>query len=215
MGAVGPQGPQGVPGPTAVSSDPSNTATLGSDGKVFVPLAPAGGNAIPQMDGTGAAGSNTTWSRSDHVHPTDISRQPVKGTISADNAAAGNLGEVLSTSVTTAVNLTANTAANIGSLVLTAGDWDVSGVVNFVSPGAAATRMAAGISSASATLPTPAQIAAGTGTLNDLSLVFSKAAMTMATGICRFNVSASTTIYLIGLGPATTATGYIWARRAR
>lgn len=177
---------------------------------------PAASGAAPAMDGTAAAGVATTWARGDHVHPTDTSRQAIKGTVAADNAAAANLGEVLSTSITTAVNLTSATAANIGSLVLTPGDWDVSGLVSFVAPGTASTRMAVAISNASATLPTAAQIATGAGAMNDLSTNFGKAAMSMPTGVCRFNVSANTTIYLVALSAtATTATGFIRARRMR
>ena len=36
---------------------------------------PTSGSSTPQMDGTASAGSATTWSRSDHVHPTDTSKQ--------------------------------------------------------------------------------------------------------------------------------------------
>jgi hypothetical protein len=35
------------------------------------------------------------------------------------------------------------------------------------------------------------------------------------TSLCRFNVSTATTVYLVALGPATTATGYLSARRQR
>ena len=36
--------------------------------------APSPSDSTPQMDGTGAAGSSTDYSRADHVHPTDTSR---------------------------------------------------------------------------------------------------------------------------------------------
>ena len=36
-GSAGPQGVQGPPGPTVVSTDAGNRATLGTDGKIFVP----------------------------------------------------------------------------------------------------------------------------------------------------------------------------------
>jgi hypothetical protein len=212
VAGVGSQGPAGPPGPTAVSADANNTATLGSDGLVFVPLSPAGSNAIPKApSSTGSAGSATTWARSDHVHPAG----PLPGVVDGSNAAAGMIGEFLSASITTAVNLTSAVAANIGSLTLTPGDWAVAGQANFAAPGAAATRMAAAISGASGTLPTQAQIAAGTGSMADVSATFGKAAITMQTGPCRFNVTANTTIYLVALGPTTTATGFISARRAR
>ena len=34
-------------------------------------------SALPLIDGTAAAGTGTTWSRADHVHPTDTSRAPL------------------------------------------------------------------------------------------------------------------------------------------
>ena len=214
-GTQGPQGPQGVPGPTAVSADAGNTATLGTDGRIFVPTLPPGSNAIPTMNGTAATGVATAWARGDHVHPTDTSRMPVKGATDGAQAPVGNIGEQIAQSVTTAVNLTAATAANIGSITLTPGDWNVGGFVNFAAAGTAPTRLAAGLSTTSATLPTPAQIAAGNGALNDLSCTFGKAAMTLPTSVARFNVTANTVVYLVGLSStADTATGYISARRA-
>src|SRR4029077_10980644 len=67
-GDTGIQGIQGPPGPTAVSSDASNTATLGTDGKIYVPVLPPASNAIPVMDGVAAVGTTTAWARGDHVH---------------------------------------------------------------------------------------------------------------------------------------------------
>lgn len=165
------------------------------------------------MDGTGAAGTQSQWARGDHVHPSDTTRAPRKGVIDGSNAAAGDVGEVISVSITTGVNLTLNTAANIGQITLTPGDWVVGGNVNFASPGTAGTRYAVAISPTSATLPTPAQLAAGTGTLLDMSLTFGKAAQNLNTSLCRFNVTANTTVFLVALGPATTATGFMSARR--
>jgi hypothetical protein len=212
----GPQGPQGIPGPIAVSADVGNTATLGGDGKIFVPVYPAGSNAVPQMDGVGTGGAATAWSRSDHVHPSDTSRLPVKGVTDGSSAAAGNVGEQISASITTAVTIaTAGTTVNIGQITLTPGDWDLAGFVGFVAPGTVGTRYTAGISMTSATLPTPAQVAQGQAALTDISATFGKAAQSFSTGACRMNVSANTTVYLVALGPATTATGFISARRRR
>jgi hypothetical protein len=167
------------------------------------------------MDGNAAAGTSSSWARGDHVHPTDTSRAPIKGVTDGSNAAAGNVGEQLSAQITTAVNLTLNTPINIGQLVLTPGDWTVGGNVNFVSPATAGTRYAVAVSNTSNTLPTPAQLAAGIGTLFDQSLTYGKAAQNFNTSLCRFNVSVNTTVFLVALGPATTATGYISARRVR
>jgi hypothetical protein len=210
---VGAQGPAGPPGPSAVSADASNTATLGSDHLIFVPLTPQASNAIPQPDGTGAAGVATSWSRSDHVHPTG----PVKGVVDGSNAAAGNVGEFLSASITTAVNLTTAVAASVGSLVLTPGDWDVWGQV-ILNPTGNPTIIAVAVGITSATLPTAAQINAGQGAMSQYRANFTSGATNMQTGMFRLNVSAATTVYLTAqatFNNAMTATGYISARRIR
>jgi hypothetical protein len=221
-GAVGAQGVQGPPGPTAVSANANNTATLGSDGLIFVPLAPGGSNANPAMDGTAAAGSASVWSRGDHVHPTDTSRQPLKGFADGSNAAAGNAGEQVSVSVTTAVTLTTGVAVNVASLALTAGDWTVSGVIIFnEATNTVPTMLAAAVSMSSAVLPTAAQVAAGTGNMTQYNLTFTKGPITqtMQAGVCRVNVSAATTVYLVAQATFSTAgltaTGYVSARRVR
>jgi hypothetical protein len=143
---------------------------------------------------------------------------PIKGTIAADNAAAGNIGEQLSTSQATAVSLTTNVTVNIATLVLTPGDWAVSGVIVFT-PSQAPTALAAAIGTTSATLPTAAQIAAGTGNMTQYRLTFGNATQTMQAGVVRVNVSAPTTVYLMAQGTFSggtlTATGYISARRVR
>jgi hypothetical protein len=68
------------------------------------------GVTTPVMNGTGAPGVATTWSRSDHVHPSDTSRAPLAsptftGTPAAPTATAGTNTTQLATTafVTTAV----------------------------------------------------------------------------------------------------------------
>lgn len=57
----------------------------------------------------------------------------IVGTPTNDNASAGQYGEYISSSVAggSAIALTTNTPANITSITLTAGDWDVTGCVVF------------------------------------------------------------------------------------
>ena len=55
---------------------------------------PGASSTSPQMDGTAAVGTETTWAHGDHVHPTDTSRAPIAsptftGTPKAPTAAAG------------------------------------------------------------------------------------------------------------------------------
>ena len=58
--------------------NPDATPTSGSDnlvksGGVYDAI-PSPSSATPNMDGTGAAGSSTDYSRADHVHPSDTSK---------------------------------------------------------------------------------------------------------------------------------------------
>lgn len=59
---------------------------------VALPSVPSAGTGKPAMDGTANAGSAATWSRSDHVHPTDTSRAAASHTHSASQVTAGTLG---------------------------------------------------------------------------------------------------------------------------
>lgn len=232
QGATGPQGPAGPSGPSAASADAGNQARLGSDSLLFVPApsVPAASTFLPAMDGVAAAGSSIAWSRGDHVHPTNTANVALaggsmtgilnlKGVADASNAAVGVVGEQLSASVTTGVSLTTATTVNVGTLSLTAGDWSVSGVVTFT-PSAAPSALGAAVGMTSATLPSAAQVAAGTGNMTQYRLTFTSAqTQTMQTGITRVSVSATTNVYLLAQATfpsgTCTATGYISARRVR
>jgi len=218
VGSAGPQGPQGIPGPTAVSADANNQATLGSDSRIFVPLTPAGSNANPTMNGTAAPGTGTTWARNDHVHPSDTSRMPLRGTVAADNAVAGNVGEFVSTSQATAQSITTNVVLNLATLSLQPGDYDVWGVVIFT-PSAAPSNLAAAVGLASATLPTTAQLCAGNGAMTQMRLSYTSAQVqTFQTGMARVNVSTTTSVFLLAQGTFTgtcTGQGFICSRRVR
>jgi hypothetical protein len=72
---------------------------------------------------------------------TNTATQGIVGTTTNDNAAAGNVGEWIQSSVVSgsALALTTNTAKTITSISLTAGDWDVSAIAAFT--GAATTSV--------------------------------------------------------------------------
>jgi hypothetical protein len=139
------------------------------------------------------------------------------GTTTNDNAAAGQVGEyILGTRPrASALALTSEVAANISSILLTSGDWDIHGSVGYF-PAASTTQshLVAGISIVSATLggeetyaALAVNIAAG---LNDNTLV---------TPIVRVSLATTTTIYLIGRSTFAVSTcagwGNISARRVR
>jgi hypothetical protein len=143
----------------------------------------------------------------------------LKGTVAADSAASGVVGEFISASQATATSLTTATALNLATLALTAGDWDVWGQIIFT-PSAAPSSLSAAVGSTSATLPTAAQLAAGNGAATQLRLSYTSAQVqTLQTGMTRVNVSATTNIFLLAQATfasgTVTAQGFISARRAR
>lgn len=141
----------------------------------------------------------------------------VQGTNTNDSAAAGNVGEYIESVVAqgSAVALTTNTGANITSISLTAGDWNVFGDIGF-SPagGATLTRMLGGVNSVSATTPTrPA------GGVFDFLGISTTSGWCSPVGVSRVSISATTTYYLTALAVFGSGTcgayGIIAARRAR
>src|SRR5215469_14973398 len=75
------------------------------------------------------------------------------GTATNDNAAAGNVGEFVISTVArgSAVPLSTGTAANMTSVSLTAGDWDCTALMLFANTAATLTNLQAGINTTSAT----------------------------------------------------------------
>lgn len=141
----------------------------------------------------------------------------IKGTTTNDNAAAGDVGEYLS-SVATAVSMTANVGLNITSITLTPGDWEVRGLLQ-TNPAASTTTtlIAAGISSTANTFAT-----LGAGFSNIETSNSSKSAgvgENLIAPATRFSVSSSTPVYLVGnvqfATSTLTASGSITARRMR
>ena len=146
----------------------------------------------------------------------------IKGTTAADSAQAGSIGEVITATVATgsSISLTSVTSANVTSISLTAGDWDVWGAVAFTL--ASTTTMgylSGGINTTSATLPlNNAGVGtipgAGTNATTDVTVDPVVAVMPV-----RINVSSTTTVYLVARAKFGTSTckgyGTIYARRRR
>jgi hypothetical protein len=165
-----------------------------------------------------SSGAASTFTASGAITPSQTAG--IVGTTTNNNANAGSVGEVIPSSVAvgSAVGLTTGTPANVTSILLTAGDWDVWGQVAF-NPNASTTiAMVAGwINTASATQPLPSNIAAA---LNFLSASFGTGqGQVLPTGATRLSLSATTTVYLGAqstFGISTMgAYGYIMARRRR
>ena len=86
-----------IPNAVATGTGETNGLLTAAD-KTKIDNIPQAGTATPAMDsGAGSAGPATTFSKSDHVHPTDTSRAPVdhKSTATTYGAADGtNYGHV-------------------------------------------------------------------------------------------------------------------------
>lgn len=143
----------------------------------------------------------------------------LRGTATNDDAAAGYVGEEIKSEILTgsSVAISNATAANITSISLTAGDWDIDGnVVIATGVGNTSSSQRGWISTVSATPPT---LGSGAGFL--LATTIGAAGFfTMPVGTIRASLSGTTTYYLgvsagIAGGGGTSAYGYIRARRRR
>lgn len=79
---------------------------------------PSASSATPQMNGTASSGSSSYWSRADHVHPTDTSRQAALSTtqLSAVNSGITSTTVSHANSAYNAVIPSANSAVSSGNL---------------------------------------------------------------------------------------------------
>lgn len=131
------------------------------------------------------------------------------GTTTNDNAAAGSVGQLISSVISSgsAVSYTSTGTKDLTSISLTAGDWDVYGNILFA--GTLVQSYGVWISLTSATLP-------------DLSLITFAGPGTTVGGInapyFRASLAMTTTVYLTGTVTGTgtlTGQGGIYARRVR
>lgn len=143
------------------------------------------------------------------------------GTSTNDDATAGKVGELISSNVAKglAVPLTTNTAANVTSISLTAGDWDVHASVWFDATGTTSiSRFGGDISTTSATLSTFPNGGAGFMFWNQ-ALVIGDVDHGWQIGTKRISLSSTTTVYLVAIATFTVDTlaafGFIGARRVR
>lgn len=169
--------------------------------------------ASPPAIGATSAGSGkfTTLQSTGTFTPSTTSG--IVGTTLANNAQAGSVGEVLTATVTT-VSTPSATNTNVVTLSLSPGDWDVQGFASF-NPAASTipNTLITGLSSVSASF-------GGLGTYVVTRATFATGGdERQTTPIVRFNVSTTTTIYLVvqpGYTVSTLTTdGVIFARRVR
>jgi hypothetical protein len=136
----------------------------------------------------------------------------IVGTTTNDNAAAGKVGEFISSIVAvSSVSLSNATPKDITSISLTAGDWDVWGNIWFTIS-ASATVLESWTSQSSATLPA----------FNLINAVTTAAGLSncgIPSPYARYSLSGTTTIFLSGAANFSSGTasagGGIFARRVR
>jgi len=133
------------------------------------------------------------------------------GVTNATNAPSGQIGEVI-TNQATGVALTSGSVANLTSVSLTPGDWDVSGTILLSNTGSNIVVSFGGLNTTSATMP-------AFPNLMRIETVNGTTSLHNTVPSVRFNISATTTIYLIGQANSSagtnTGSGFIRARRVR
>jgi hypothetical protein len=215
---------------TGVTSFNSRTGSVVLTTADVTTVLPSSATA-PLVNGTAAPGTSAAWSRGDHVHPSDPTRLALSGgvmtgaltpsqtaglvgTTAANNANAGAIGEYQIVNQTSGVALTTAVNANIATLSLSAGDWDVfaNGFIQFSIAGNSAVI---GISSVSASFPSGTYAGYAQNFLTSAGLYEWGA----AAGMVRISTAATTTVYLVASVQFSSGTcsgfGTIQARRAR
>jgi len=145
-----------------------------------------------------------------------VSGQGIQGVTDGSNASAGIVGEYVSSSVSApSSGLTSGVVTNATSISLTAGDWDVTGLIYFNFGGSTTSTYSIGaISTTSATIPVAPYFSTelfatqNTGT-----------ACLLPVPTIRLNITTTTTVYLVGQssfsGGGNGIGGFIAARRRR
>ena len=196
-----------------------NTLLYASAANVMSALATANSSVLVTDSGGIPSLSTTLPSFTTNTITFSPTTAGIKGTTTNDNTAAGNVGEYISSSILTAsaVSITTDTPKNITSISLTAGDWDVRGmIVTKAAAGTTTTYVWGSISTTTATLAT-------LGAENNSILVNGALGASnndaLPVGPMRMSLSGTTTVYLViqvGFAVSTNAAyGFIGARRIR
>lgn len=143
----------------------------------------------------------------------------IPGTSTNDDAATGKVGQYVEgiRLVGSAVTFVSSAAQTVTSIALTAGDWDVNGVVTFgLGATTSITRLTATLSTTDNALDfTPGRVGQNTYA----SFVPGGSFITQGFSNYRLSLSGNQTVYLVGYSEftstATTGYGIIRARRIR
>jgi len=144
----------------------------------------------------------------------------VIGTTTNDNAPVGSVGQYLSSAVALATTgLTTGVVANITSISITAGDWDISGNIAVYGNASTTVRYSQGaISTVSATFPA-IQLISGVFYSNAGEAVYAVAGSYFVVPTLRVSTASTITVYLVVESSFAVSTsgggGSITARRVR
>ena len=219
-GAAGPQGPKGDVGAAGQTGSQGPKGDKGDAGLQGVPGAPGSAGATGPA-GPSAVSANAGNSARLGTDNLIFVPAPTKGVIDGSPAAAGDKGEYLTASNTVGFNLVTAVSANVTTLILPPGDWDIWGCVIFTPTSTGPNSLSAGISGTPATLPSNNDITIGFGTLAEIwsSSITSGKRQVYPTGQCTSNSATQKNVYLVAQatfgGGSVNVTGYISARRAR
>lgn len=148
----------------------------------------------------------------------------IVGTTTNNDAAAGVVGEYLRSTISGAAPTTIATSSipqNLTSLSLTAGDWEISGNVGFITTATTnVTRLLSGVSDVSIAIPTDNFSKNSTNFVGGVVLnTPANGSVTQPLSASRVSINATTTVYLVVSASFTvstvTAFGYLQARRVR
>lgn len=144
------------------------------------------------------------------------------GVTASSNAVAGRLGEYKNSNVTSgsAIALTTGTGANVTSISLTAGDWDLWGQISFIGNSATTVNYIAGaLDTISAQSPINSAVNNTVIYVGGGTVFTTVAIVSYSIAKVRVTLDATTTYYLTaqaGFGTSTiSAWGFIAARRVR
>lgn len=175
--------------------------------------------ALVTFTTTGALPTGLTAGTSYYISSQNYATNSYSVSTSVANALAGtsvdtsSAGSGTHTRVSQQSSLTSGTNIDVGGLSLTAGDWDVEGIVRFaVATTTTITNLQGYISSTSATISN-----------SGLSVTFGGAAIngiySLLVGRWRISLSVTTNIFLVQRSVFGTSTlganGKLWARRIR
>jgi hypothetical protein len=188
--------------------------------QAFITGAPTIGDSA--HDGTTYGRINGLWGRVVNIAgDTMTGVLALVGTSTNDNAAAGQVGELVQANLAygSGPPLTSGTSVNATSISLTAGDWEVSGAVVFTAAGTTTINsLQCCITTTSATIVTTDISAFGDFSLgNTVAMSAGGGGSIVRCGPTRLSLASTTTVFLVALATFGTSTCQLfgWNLRAR